>query len=997
MKKSFSKLLSKVIAVCMCLVLSFGIVACKDNSSSGGGPKNNNIEVWTAYSSEKILQDFDYSHRYASKTLTIGAFRNEWEGAQIMFTPEKAVDSYTLTINDLKKADGTVLSKDAFEAYVQMYMEVTAVKDQQSLTGGGVYPEALLPYENAVMHGKNTGVAGGNNGIWVEVKPSETQAAGLYTGSWTLTCDGVAYNIPVQVTVYDFYLDDAKQSKSVFFTQWREVGHMEQNTSLKVQNSYANFLLEHRVECCFLPGNDVTIYNTTIAVDRFIEEAKMYANDERVTRYNFPYSHTEIKAVKLSDNKSELLADSVTCAEKYYAKTILEKVAEASLDTVDDAEQFNLMAKMQTYYVYFDEYTQSDKLGEAQYTNIITPIWYQEIAHELLYEMAEDRGLFDRLTSDEKELLDDYYARITGDRRPSGQQVYTWESYAYGEFLLSLNFLSTDVVTDAINDLENVGSTAVAGNREFLDGQTGREYRKQLYKTLGYSRDLKDGSGNYITMSLADAAVLDSAINKLLDAVDPFEKAVIIDTANMKNLTVGEWTENMDFKTIFVPLLPDYDTSAQQDFYKNLTSFWWDDVTYGEVWAYTAINPRDPYPTYHIEGALLTSRLFGWMQYEYNIVGNLYWDTVVDRNYQNGEQIQDFYTNPIRYGGGNGANGEGFLLFPGKVYDVTWNGVDGEGDDVWSPVASIRLKSIRDGYEEYDLLYALEQFSINRATAMGQTYNEAMFDNLMAYLSKDAYFGASCLLGDDYTDIAYLENFANMRLAVAQLLELANAEEVTLDWFQAATDRVEIKVSAPAGKQVKLNGEVLTNGVTVGGYTQYSETIMLNKAANYLNLEAGDKAANIYLGGSVAIFNAGADTNGFTSANFDTNQTGGADEATFADTEEGVQITFTPQATSRDPRANLNVTSFNVGADATKISIKLRVDQFNGTGDFKIKASARTVGGSVYQEIIPNTVVAVGDWVVLEARLPGAINSVRFTADTQAGATITVSQIVIMR
>ncbi len=996
MKKTFSKLLSKVIAVCMCLVLSFGIVACKDNT---GGPKDNDITVWTAYSSEKILQNFDYSHRYASKTLKINAFKNEWEGAQIMFTPKYDVKSYTLTINDLKKADGTVLSKDDFAAFVQLYMEVTAVKDPNSLTGSGTYPEALLPYENAVMHGKNTGVGGGNNGIWVEVKPGENQAAGLYTGSWTLTCDGVAFNIPVEVTVYDYYLSDAKNSKSVFFTQWKEVGHMEQNQSLEVQNSYANFLLEHRVECCFLPGNDVTIYGTTVQVDRFIEEAKMYANDERVTRYNFPYSHTTIDAVKGVDNLNytSLYDDSVTCPEKYYAKTILEKVALASLDTVDDEEQFNLMAKMQTYYVYFDEYTQSDKTGEAQYTNTITPIWYQEIAHQLLYDMAAERELFDRLDADEKALLDDYYARIKGDRTAANTQSYAWESYAFGEFLLSLNFSYNSVLDETINDYVNIKSPAAQGNREFFENQTGREYRKQLYQTLGYSRDLKDVDGNYITMSVADADKLDSAINKLLEAIDPFEKAVIIDTANMKNLTVGEWTERCDFKTIFIPLLNDYDTTVMQDFYNDLTSFWWDDVTYGEVWGYTAINPRDPYPTYHIEGALLTSRLFAWIQYEYNIVGNLYWDTVCDNNRQTDELIQDFYANPIRYGGPNGANGEGFLLFPGKIYDVKWNGVDGKGDDVWSPVASIRLKSIRDGYEEYDLLHALEQFSIDRAEQLGQTYDEAMFDNIMAFLSKDAYTGASCLLGEDYTDIAYLENFAKMRETVAQLLELANCEGVTIDAFEIAMDRLNLKVSAPAGKEVKLNGTVLTGGETINGFTQYTAVVQFNKAANYLKLEAGEKSTNVYLGGSVSVFTAGADTNGFTAQNFTSSKTAGVAESTFANTEDGVQVTFATMAGNRDPRANINVSSFNIGANATRISIKLRVDQFNGTGDFKLKVTARATGATVYGDLIPDTIVKVGEWVVLEGRLSGAIDSLRITADTQAGATITVSQIVVMR
>ena len=47
------------------------------------------------------------------------------------------------------------------------------------------------------------------------------------------------------------------------------------------------------------------------------------------------------------------------------------------------------------------------------------------------------------------------------------------------------------------------------------------------------------------------------------------------------------------------------------------------------MWTYTCMNPRPPYPTYHLDDTLTSSRLLGWMMYNYDIVGNLYWETVL--------------------------------------------------------------------------------------------------------------------------------------------------------------------------------------------------------------------------------------------------------------------------------------------------------------------------------------------------------------------------------
>lgn len=83
------------------------------------------------------------------------------------------------------------------------------------------------------------------------------------------------------------------------------------------------------------------------------------------------------------------------------------------------------------------------------------------------------------------------------------------------------------------------------------------------------------------------------------------------------------------------------------------------------------------------------------MQKDYGLAGNLYWETVFWTRYRDEvrEKTDVYEGDPMHF---PGDNGDGYLVYPGDVY-----GIDG-------PVGSIRLESIRDGLEEYEMLADLE-------------------------------------------------------------------------------------------------------------------------------------------------------------------------------------------------------------------------------------------------------------------------------------------------
>lgn len=148
-----------------------------------------------------------------------------------------------------------------------------------------------------------------------------------------------------------------------------------------------------------------------------------------------------------------------------------------------------------------------------------------------------------------------------------------------------------------------------------------------------------------------------------------------------------EWGTLVGSVDIWVPLFPLFEEKSATE-----------RILAGEeVWSYTALcqgaKGRDT-PFWQIDFPLLNYRIFGWISFRYGLNGILYWTTVY------WEKAGDVWTNPQTY---RNYNGEGSLFYPGL--DV---GLDG-------PVASMRLKQIREGIEDFEYLKLLSLKNPDRA------------------------------------------------------------------------------------------------------------------------------------------------------------------------------------------------------------------------------------------------------------------------------------------
>ncbi len=162
-----------------------------------------------------------------------------------------------------------------------------------------------------------------------------------------------------------------------------------------------------------------------------------------------------------------------------------------------------------------------------------------------------------------------------------------------------------------------------------------------------------------------------------------------------------------------------------------------------EAWWYGCNNPQAPFPTYHLDDDLIASRILSWMQYDYGSDGNLYWCI----NYPQ----EDMWENAHVIGG---SAGEGNLTYPGAKFHLK------------HPLSTLRLESIREGVEDYEYFWLIEQAIIAFNRENGTNYDPQA---LMAPLYDGLYDGMIPKRDNG-------EGFQKSRLEVLRILELMTSD-----------------------------------------------------------------------------------------------------------------------------------------------------------------------------------------------------------------------------
>ena len=227
------------------------IVAVFHVSPSIATGEDKPFTVWGTYGTEKILQDasIDYSSIKSAAKIDLDVAHGESEYSQIVITTGNKAVNYEVELNDLTlSGDSSVkFSANKVSVYSAMYCLVN------NLYNGGVrsfnkgmFPDAMLPYENAVQCGENHIDANCNQSLYFSFNISDDQPNGVYTGNFKVIVDGSTVNVPVSVRVRDIFVRNASSHKIAFLTGWYYyLG--EYNSSQRMLDNYVKFLIDNRL------------------------------------------------------------------------------------------------------------------------------------------------------------------------------------------------------------------------------------------------------------------------------------------------------------------------------------------------------------------------------------------------------------------------------------------------------------------------------------------------------------------------------------------------------------------------------------------------------------------------------------------------------------------------------------------------------------------------------------------------------------------------------
>ena len=341
----------------------------------------------------------------------------------------------------------------------------------------------------------------------------------------------------------------------------------------------------------------------------------------------------------------------------------------------------------------------------------------------------------------------------------------------------------------------NVFSKAVQIGYDEPNGTA--EWKIQLSSHI--IRKMKD---KVIAELKADDDITDTRLrDEICESLDKMPHVVTASTM----FTNIEWNLGVEEDFVYCPYFSWASSPSARDFYRITED--------NQLWWYGCCSPDYPYPTYHTDDTLISARVVSWMQYEYGVIGNLYWATDYYSSGNSSEvdktaYLEDYYGEAVR---STRTNGEGYLFYPGKKY-----GVDG-------PLPSLRLESIRDGLEEYELMYYLDKAYAEINERTGKNFDAK---KIIGTLGEQMYTGTKI-----YTSDAV---FASARKSLLSTCSLASgAAGILIADVREGADYIDYDVYCNDGFVPSYNAGSVINTENLNGGKLYTVRVSVGTATYF--------------------------------------------------------------------------------------------------------------------------------------------------------------------
>jgi hypothetical protein len=236
----------------------------------------------------------------------LAAARNEVEGCQLVLLSGEPVRGVTVTVSDLKGANGSLKPALFKVEYVSCRKEKIP------------YPDPLPP-----LQGPFDLEPGRAQPVWISVRVPKSAAPGVYKGSVTARAGRWRREFPLSISLWDFALPDAPAGKTAFGISYEMAADFEgvkvgSPAGQALSRRYYEFMLDHRCSPYLLP------------VDLMSKEAVPYLDDPRMTSYLIPVgskTDDDLKALV------QYLKNGGWFAKSYFYE-VDEPISKASFDAL---------------------------------------------------------------------------------------------------------------------------------------------------------------------------------------------------------------------------------------------------------------------------------------------------------------------------------------------------------------------------------------------------------------------------------------------------------------------------------------------------------------------------------------------------------------------------------------------------------------------------------------------------------------------------------------
>ncbi len=411
MKKSVKQLLTFAVLMTLVLVLFTG---CKNSEKTENLSAETSVKLWWAYNTENLMQDMEYPELMDRRDhmLRMQCIRGDVESVQLMMTPSVDVSAFDFRMGDLKNTDGDILKAEYFDVFAQWYTEITQSYNTKAYYG--FYPDALIPLKNYQDKGYGTVKAGHNQAIWVIANIPTEQNAGVYTGSGELLVDGITYQVPFEVTIYNAVMPEENHVKTLFDIWFHLVEDGEGYYTEELGEAYYDFLISKRI----MPTKAQDPVWSVNNMEEYSDWAAEKAVDPKVSSYSLPY------IANINGDERSLSPERVT--------QVLTALAEKNIQLRQAGDmEIDLFRKAAFYLGSICDEPAGSRMQTARDCDLIITQCKREIADKYFKDQYPD--LYDSCMKVPHIVTTGYNAQMVGSDTVGGVQTWcgqfqTWHS-----------------------------------------------------------------------------------------------------------------------------------------------------------------------------------------------------------------------------------------------------------------------------------------------------------------------------------------------------------------------------------------------------------------------------------------------------------------------------------------------------------------------------------------------------------------------------------------